>query len=352
VTDTSQLVCRLPVKLFISPNLPIDDSNQVQTNVTALSDTQLNEQEAQQNAPPEYGRHQLDELYSDIAPSGFMSRAPSGSATPMFAMSRRGSSENLQNLGALADVPQGQVSSAALQARLANLQSQRTFGHGQHGHGQGLGYAHSHGHSHSNLAHRPGPSHSPSGNSTPHNGLNDYDSILRATPPSNHGGYFHPHQYSNPSSPPHQSPHGSMPHSRRGSIDGATPPEMHIDMESLSRVPSYGAAVRTPGPVTPFTDGPPSYFEATSRPPSPGAGGLAPTRPSAAHFRTRSSPHSPGGSGTSTNAIGSPPNSGLHPLTAIQGSPSVDQNGFLGGSRQGSLTAEDQARINLLRGRT
>jgi len=281
-----------------------------------------------------------------------MSRAPSGSATPAFAMSRRGSSENLQNLGALADVPQGQVSSAALQARLANLQSQRSFGHGHHGHGHSHGHNSAHGHGHAtSLPHsRPGVSHSPSGNNTPHNGLNDYDSILRATPPSNHGGYFHPQHYSNPSSPPHQSPHGSMPQSRRGSTDGATPPEMHIDMESLSRVPSYGAAVRTPGPITPFNDGPPSYFEATSRPPSPGAGGLAPARPSAAHFRTRSSPHSPGGSGVSTHAIGSPPHSGLHPLAAIAGSPSVGQNGFEGAHRA-SITAEDQARLNILRGR-
>ena len=47
---------------------------------------------------------------------------------------------------------------------------------------------------------------------------------------------------------------------------------------------------------------------------------------------------------------GVPAHSNLQPLTAIEGSPSVPQNGFPGAHR-GSLT-EDEARLNILRERS
>ncbi|KAF1350054.1 hypothetical protein BDV97DRAFT_398841 [Delphinella strobiligena] len=265
----SQLVCRLPVKLFISPNLPVDDQNMVQVGANTLTDLELNQQEVAINAPPEYGRHQLDALYNDINASGYMTRPPSGSSTPFYAQSRSASHENLHalSLNGLADMdhthPQeGHFAPGLLRSRLANL--------ADHG---------------SSRQQRVPPihHHSPSGGNTPHNG--SYDLAHRSLPGA--GSYFGTSfPPSNRSSPPHHSPIASIPQSRRASTEGAED-DLHqtdYDLPTLSRVPSYGAAVRTPGPVTPFIDGPPSYFEATSRPPSPGI-----ARPSAAHMRSNTS---------------------------------------------------------------
>ncbi|KAF2209388.1 hypothetical protein CERZMDRAFT_47471 [Cercospora zeae-maydis SCOH1-5] len=204
----SQLVCRLPVKLFISPNLPVDERNEVSATTSGVSDAELNNTETVIVAPPEYGRHQLDQMYSDIDVSGFMSRAGSGPGTPagLYAQSRRGSHENVLSLNGLADGDPAALHGSAmphlLHSRLVNLQEGR-------------------------------------------------------------------------------SPHSSGPMSRRMSGDDTL--NVHsrdYDMNDLSRVPSYGAALRAPGAVTPFTEGPPSYTEATSRPPSPIQ------RPSAVHARS------------------------------------------------------------------
>lgn len=294
-----QLVCRLPVKLFISPNLPVDDQNMVQVGLNALSDAELNQQEVAPNAPPEYGRHQLDALYNDINASGYMTRPPSGSSTPFYAQSRNASSENLQSLNGIMDMShagsdgqEGHFAPNLLRSRLANLADQG-----------------------SSRQHRvPRIHHSPSGGNTPHNGP-EHDGSLRpayGSIPSSTGGYFSSHfSASNRSSPPHHSPAHSVPESRRASNDGAMEDDHDVhqadyDMSTLSRVPSYGAAVRTPGLMTPFVDGPPSYFEATSRPPSPGI-----ARPSAAYVRS--------GSGTpnSNSSAQTLREGGLAPLTAV-----------------------------------
>lgn len=304
-----KLVCRLPVKLFISPNLPVDESNTVQYGTTHLSDAELNAQEAAPNAPPEYGRHQLDALYNDIHTGGFMSRAPSGTSTPLHAQSGRGSSDNLQSLGALADGSNGHLNSALLQSRLANLQT--------HGPSAQLG--------------RIPINRSPSGSNTPHNGI-DGDFTLRPTPPQ-HSSYF-PQLSSSRGSPPLRSPVGSVPHSNNQSRRNSIPDEDHsihqadYDLGTLSRVPSYGAAVRTPGgAMTPYYEGPPSYVDATSRPPSPIQ------RPTAAFMR----------SGTSTPGSGSSQHT-LGPLTTLHGhSHHRDQ-------RRDS-NADEEARLRIIRAR-
>jgi hypothetical protein len=297
----SQLVCRLPVKLFISPNLPVDDSNEVQVVSRTMTDAELNQQEVTLNAPPEYGRHQLDALYNDINTGGYMSRAPSGSATPFYAQSRSGSSENLQSLNGVADMhhsqsmaalggDDGHFAPAQLRSRLANLQDQGSS---------------------RQIRAAPVAHHSPSGGNTP----------------AYTGSYFAAHfaqSQSGHASPPQQSPAHSVPESRRASGDGEEPhdddvPHMDdFDMGTLSRVPSYGAAVRTPGPFTPFTDGPPSYMEATSRPPSPTL--QLPQRPGAVHMRSGfSTPGSHSSTQTLTGAVtpGSYAPNGLTPLTQL-----------------------------------
>ncbi|KAH0255916.1 hypothetical protein KCU71_g22022, partial [Aureobasidium melanogenum] len=297
----SQLVCRLPVKLFISPNLPVDDSNEVQVAARTMTDAELNQQEVTLNAPPEYGRHQLDALYNDINTGGYMSRAPSGSATPFYAQSRNASSENLQSLNGVADMHHSQSMPALgggeshfvpaqLRSRLANLQDQGSS---------------------RQIRAAPVAHHSPSGGNTP----------------AYTGGYFAAHfaqSHSGHASPPHQSPAHSVPESRRASGDGEdliddnVPHLDDFDMGTLSRVPSYGAAVRTPGPFTPFADGLPSYMEATSRPPSPTL--QLPQRPGAAHVRSGiSTPGSHSSTQTLTGAVtpGSFAPNGLTPLTQL-----------------------------------
>ncbi|WPG98607.1 Hypothetical protein R9X50_00140000 [Acrodontium crateriforme] len=251
----SQLVCRLPVKLFISPNLPVDDENRVCASMNGATDLELNQAETAVIAPPEYGRHQLDQMYSDIDPSGFMSRAGSASGTPSgpFAQSRRASFDNLASLsnGNLAslngiadsDVPVASSSAhphaSILHSRLADLQSQ----------GQTAPITRS-----------PGlfAGHSVSGGNSP-NGLSGQHSPERYAVNT----YF-PNGISS-----NTSPHASNSVSGRTSDEILTNGTSDYDISTLSRVPSYGAATRTPGAVTPFTDGPPTYFEATSRPPSP-----------------------------------------------------------------------------------
>ncbi|KAI5370595.1 Putative arrestin-like domain-containing protein [Septoria linicola] len=264
----SQLVCRLPVKLFISPNLPVDERNEVSANTSGVSDAELNSSETVVLAPPEYGRHQLDQMYSDIDPSGFMSRAGSGPGTPagFNAQSRRGSHENVLSLNGLADGDPAALHGSAmphlLHSRLANLQED--------------------GHSSSYRIQGSSRNYSPSGGNSPapgpaESGEHSPDRVLRSTPPVRTGSYF---------PPTGSSPHSSAPISRRTSDDnhanGLDAHSRDFDMNDLSRVPSYGTALRTPGAVTPFTEGPPSYLEA-SRPPSPVQ------RPNAVHIRSGAS---------------------------------------------------------------
>ncbi|KAK5123635.1 hypothetical protein LTR85_002673 [Meristemomyces frigidus] len=280
----SQLVCRLPVKIFISPNLPVDERNEVCGTLNGVSDEQINSAETSVTAPPEYGRHQLDQIFSDIDPTGYMSRAGSAPGTPggFYAQSRGGSHENLASLNGLAngdftngdgqhDVSPGYHGSATpsiLHSRLADLQER---GHNIAAQTPGVRFA-----------------HSPSGGTSPAPGLVDDHSpehSFRPTPGqqsgSGTGSYF-------PSAA--HSPHGSAPLSRRSSDEDHSD-DVHrqdYDLNTLSRVPSYGAALRTPGAITPFSEGPPSYVDATSRPPSPGI-----QRPGQAHIRSgTSSPNS------------------------------------------------------------
>ena len=272
----SQLVCRLPVKIFISPNLPVDERNEVCGTYNGVTDAEINSNETTATAPPEYGRHQLDQLYSGIETAGYMSRAGSVPGTPggLYAQSRRGSSENLASLNGLANGDgaaspshHGSATPHLLHSRLTDLQDQ----------GQNV------------AVHTPGvrfAQHSPSGGTSPAPGLMDNHSTERSQRPtpgrSNSSPYFVSANHS---------PHGSAPISRRTSDEHNHADDIHqrdYNLSTLSRVPSYGAALRTPGSITPFTDGPPSYVEATSRPPSP----VGIQRPGQAHLRSGAS--SPG----------------------------------------------------------
>ncbi|KDB24584.1 hypothetical protein H109_03553 [Trichophyton interdigitale MR816] len=116
---TSELRATLPAFIFLSPNLPLDDNN----NLVNQSPTspQVAEFCMAQQAPPLYGEHQFDMLYSELDPHGY--RTPgiySGVATPLYgSISRNLSTENLSSLAAL-DTG-GDVAASILHNRLVNL---------------------------------------------------------------------------------------------------------------------------------------------------------------------------------------------------------------------------------------
>lgn len=243
----SQLVCRLPVKIFISPNLPLDESNNVMPAANGMTDETLNANETSLSAPPQYGLHQLDQVFSDMDPAGYMSRAPSvpGSPSGLGTQSRRGSEDNLASLNGLAEVdPNGDIGSnhgsvqpSLLRLRLADLQDGAP----------------------SALSASPGGS----GGNSPAPGL-----IRNGS--SGHLSRSAQHASSLPSSSLRSPATGLL--CRTSDDPQDDPAQLTVyNLNDLSRVPSYGAAVRTPGAVTPYSQGPPSYIDATSRPPSPGS---------------------------------------------------------------------------------
>ncbi|KAF2009381.1 hypothetical protein BU24DRAFT_358230 [Aaosphaeria arxii CBS 175.79] len=230
---TSQLLVKNHIHLFISPNLPPNEDQSVVVDHNVINSVAMQD-EANRNAPPTYGLHQMDELYHDIDPSGFMtpgglrSLGTSGANTPFYAQSRTGSAEDLASLDAVANQNGGGASATALQHRLQNLSLNQ--------------------HSYSSGRYAPGRQHS-SGGSTPHNGAVQAESS---------GSYF-------------------------GNVTSGA--DYEYDMDALTRTPSYNTAVRTPAAETPISEVLPTYDFATSRPSSPsgqrsgrGSGQASPAR--------------------------------------------------------------------------
>ncbi|KAI8931504.1 hypothetical protein NX059_011168 [Plenodomus lindquistii] len=214
---TSQLLVKNHVHLFISPNLPPNEDQSVVVDANILNQQAIQD-EVNQNAPPTYGLHQLDELYNDIDPSGFMtpgfhSVMNSGANTPFYAQSRSGSAEDLTSLDAVAaHQPGGGASAIALQHRLQNLD----MSHSDHS---------------SRFASHTPRGHQSSGDSTP---AHPQDSSYFDIPSSNSASSY--------------------------------------DMAALARTPSYNTAVRTPaayGSPVVSDMALPTYEIAMSRPSSP-----------------------------------------------------------------------------------
>ncbi|RAH42247.1 arrestin family protein [Aspergillus brunneoviolaceus CBS 621.78] len=219
----SELRATLPVSIFISPNLAIDENNNLidqtpQSAQRAISDIA-------QQAPPLYGEHQFDQLYSELDPSGYRTPGPgSGPGTPFGALSRNISVENLASMNALTNTD---ISASALHSRLSSLRA--------------------------NLHNHPSPPE--------HEHHSDTETRRLGVPPD----YFGPSSGgsgSNSHSP------ASPELSRRPSdevIDHdpihsgmATPYHpQYAEVETLSRVPSYSTAVRTS--VRPCDSGLPDY---------------------------------------------------------------------------------------------
>ena len=219
--------------IFLSPNLPLDENN----NMINQSSQTLTA-EALTSAPPMYGEHQFDQLYSDVDPSGYMTPAGgiSGIATPFYSQSASTSTENLTSMDMMAssDLP-----SNILQHRLNNLEvaGANRFVRDR--------------------------SHAPaSGDATPEHesqeGRQGEDATHGHTPGR---GYF---DNSNGSTS-RQS--GSTPISRRVSEEDpwtATGHHVEFSSEEMSKVPSYSTALQAR--ATPINDNLPNYQTAVRTP--------------------------------------------------------------------------------------
>ena len=288
----SELRANLPVSLYISPSLPINENNDLvdqtpQASRAAIANDLLNA------APPVYGRHTFDVLYSDV--DGY--RTP-GTATPGMAFSTPGtpylhshhaSSENLTSLAAVANG--NYVSPVALENRLQDLSfdgSSGANGSNVQGLVPGISRHRSSSASHPRTddyfnAHEP-----PSSNTTP-----------QGIPQEN--GICSGEQSGTPSQP------GSNIMSRRvseeedGIHSGARTPFPQYDHREdldLAKIPSYTTAVKTPAPRPHRSSSALPTYDTVVREPSPPA--LA--EPPAAHFR--SSPRIPGSLSSSPSDLG------------------------------------------------
>lgn len=265
---TSELRATLPVSLYISPSLAINDNNEV-ADQSPIAARRAIETDLTHQAPPLYGDHQLDQMYSGLDPNGY--RTPgtfSTPGTPFGSRSRNISSENLAALDAMTGGAFGHaadgirsedVSAAALRHRLQELRS--------------------------------GPS--PLANE----GLNNSSRIspdphrFTSTAHGGHQADYFSIEESSGRSPSRssrcQSPSFTPGHDRSSNESGAdnsgrtsdedyrhvgsaehTPGPQFYEVEYLSRVPSYSTAVRAPAPA-PYS-GPdlPSYGDVTSGAPS------------------------------------------------------------------------------------
>lgn len=216
----SELRATLPVSIFISPNMPLDEAGNLVRQVPTGAPPDMD------IAPPSYEEHQLDELYQDIDPVTLHSPigGRSGVSSPFRSHSRAGSSENLpdllQNAPIHPDVLASRLHDMSLEERHRNASWNSNL--------SGIGAA----------SRAEGASHMADGS--------------------------------------HISPPLSAPLSRQNSNERPsgpdTPPE-HLDYPDpaeLSKVPSYHTAVRTPVRVQ-AADlyALPNYEAAVSAPSSP-----------------------------------------------------------------------------------
>lgn len=248
----SELRANLPVSLYISPSLPINENNDLVDQTPQASRAAIANDLANA-APPVYGKHTLDVLYSDMDGYRTPGTALSTPGTP-YLHSRHASSDNLASLAAITNG--NYVSPVALQNRLQDLRVGFVSGSLEDDHSITLG---------------------------PENGLRSHSQ----------DDYFLPHESSSGSANARISPYdpnrsgaqsgtpsqpGSNLMSRRtseeeeGTFSGARTPFPQYDhMEDLNliKIPSYTTAVKTPAPRTQRSSSTLPTYDASICDPSP-----------------------------------------------------------------------------------
>ncbi|KAK9389932.1 hypothetical protein V1515DRAFT_628730 [Lipomyces mesembrius] len=205
----SELRASLPIALFISPNVPVNDGGE-EIRLQPLND------DSESAAPPRYADHIYDRLWEDISLSGSNTPITSGANTPHIR-SRRNSGENSEALGFTAlDQQRAQLQAglSALAMNQANSQSTDSY-----------------------FPSRPSGSFTPLGAMTPLTNIHDDGTV----------GFVGLDQATNwhlsRGTSPMESPvMGTMTPAE--SDDG----RLELDLSVLSKVPSYTTAIRTPVP--------------------------------------------------------------------------------------------------------
>lgn len=187
-----QLRATLPISIFISPNLPLDDDG----NLVEQAHPAGIEVDHGAIAPPGYGEHLLDQLYEEMEVTGFQTPAiQSGVSSPFYIQSRSGSQENLAAL-----VNSAPFTPSALSSRLADVSLDPTQRNT----------------SFSSLALGSAPRSEPASNALTRSNSGDDETTA---------------------------PHSGAPSGRH------SPENIHIDeseFAELNKVPSYSTAVRSP----------------------------------------------------------------------------------------------------------
>ncbi|KAH8165508.1 hypothetical protein CIB48_g2740 [Xylaria polymorpha] len=223
----SELRATLPVTIFISPNMPLDDEGNLVAQLPCVPGDAVDERGNM--APPGYGQHVLDQLYDGVDISGIITPGvQSGLSTPFYGHSRAGSSENLAAIAHGAA-----ITPAALSSRLQNMSLDESHSgrfHSRHDSGSGA--------------------------ITPH--------PLRDNEQTTDSSFPHSPELSRRTSEEENPVH----------LNQSVPPVQNDfpSVEQLSKVPSYTTATKTPRPrPSSFTDSLelPDYDTAMSAPGSP-----------------------------------------------------------------------------------
>ena len=271
----SELRANLPVSFYISPILPLGENNAL-VDQTPHAGRQAVDNDVANSAPPLYGQHELDQIFSSgLGACGY--HTPGVFSTPgtPLSLSRNMSSENLAAIepstngtASLSVSPSGhQISPDALQSRLQTLRGGSTSFQ-----------------SPLSQEHRSPDHQDPSSGDSRHR---DADYFSQSSSSSRSPG-----APNGVSSGP-----GSEDVSRRTSNEEEessgtpfaasgthTPIPQFFHAEELTRVPSYSTAVRTPAPRRSIGSGLPSYAATTAV--------SGPAEPPSAHVRDRAAPAS------------------------------------------------------------
>ena len=253
----------LPVHVFIAPDLRIDERHELLNPAgPPLAETF---HDGGLVAPPGYGAHTLDALYSGVDPAAYTTPAPSAPATPSAAaagLSRSGSCDDVAGLAPV--VGDRQLSANTLHNRLLGLDdatvraahdeaaARRAAAPPRDASSSSL----------STLARRAQPRNSSSSSlgSAHHARRTSHDPTASAAAAlaRNVSGL-------SLNAAAVRAPNGRAPSPPPAAAD-ARPA---LSLESLSQVPSYQTAVNSPTPARDDSVGLPSYESATSRPGSP-----------------------------------------------------------------------------------